>query len=143
MEGGIRVPMFMHWPERIKAGAVFDHPVLGLDLYPTFAALGGASIPEAKIVDGSNIWDDLQADNNPHASDPMFWLRHHGSLNEIAIRRGNLKAYRKGFGKWKMFDVSTDFGEAVDIAHAHPEVLRTLILDGKKMERHAPSSSMA
>jgi len=129
-EGGIRVPMFMHWPEKIAAGAVFDHPVLALDLYPTFAALAGAKVPDGKILDGKNIWNDLLADRNPHADDTMFWLRHHGGGNEVAIRRGNLKAYRKQFGAWKVYDVSTDFAETNDIAKSNSELLATLISDG-------------
>ena len=52
LEGGIRVPMFVHWPGKIEAGNVFDHPVLALDLYPTFAALANASVPANKVLDG-------------------------------------------------------------------------------------------
>lgn len=129
-EGGIRVPMFMHWPGKVPAGSVFDHPVLALDFYPTFAGLAGGTIPAGKKLDGRDIWDDFQAGKDPHPNEPMFWLRHHGGGNEVAVRRGNLKAYRKQFGAWKVFDVTKDFGEAKDIANESSQQLDVLIADG-------------
>tara|TARA_R110002049_G_scaffold2750_4_gene21916 strand:+ start:62608 stop:64143 length:1536 start_codon:yes stop_codon:yes gene_type:complete len=129
-EGGIRVPMFMHWPQHVPAGNVFDHPVLALDFYPTLAGLAGASIPDDKILDGKDIWDDFLAGKNPHRDDTMYWLRHHGAGNEVAIRQGNLKAYRKNFAVWKVFDVATDVDESDDLAKANAETLDALIADG-------------
>lgn len=135
LEGGIRVPMFLHWPGRVPGGAVFDHPVLALDLYPTFAGLVGATIPEDKALDGKDIWQDFLAGKNPHPDEPLFWLRHHGGGNEVAVRRGNLKAYRKQSGAWKVFDVSTDFDESEDLAKANADVLGELINDGLEWSR--------
>ena len=129
-EGGIRVPMFMHWPGKILAGRVYDHPVSALDLYPTFAGLAGAKIPDDKTLDGKNIWDDFLQGNDPHEDESMYWLRHHGGGNEVAIRRGNLKAYRKQFGAWKVFDVVDDVKESVDIARSNAATLDQLIDDG-------------
>jgi len=130
LEGGIRVPMFMHWPGKVPAGLVFKHAVNALDLYPTFAGLAGAKIPSGKKLDGQDIWNDLLTGRDPHANEPMFWLRHHGVGNEVAVRRGNLKAYRKNFGKWKVFDVTKDVGEVRDIAKDSSKQLNTLIADG-------------
>ena len=129
-EGGIRVPMFMHWPGKVPAGRVYDHPVSALDLYPTFAELAGATIPENKSLDGKNIWDDFLQGSNPREHETMHWLRHHGGGNEVAIRRGNLKAYRKQFGAWKVFDVVDDVKESIDIAKSHEQTLDQLVEDG-------------
>ena len=60
----------------------------------------------------------------------MFWLRHHGVGNEIAIRRGNFKAYRKNFAFWKVFDVGSDLSEADNVVKTHPELLDSLIQAG-------------
>lgn len=129
-EGGIRVPMFVHWPAQVPAGEVFDHPVLALDLYPTFAALAGAEVPADQKLDGKNIWPDFLAGRDPHAAETIFWLRHHGGGNEVAIRRGNLKAYRKQFSRWKVFDVATDVGETKDLSGENAETLESLVADG-------------
>ncbi len=130
-EGGIRVPMFMHWPGKVPAGGVFDHPVLALDFYPTFTGLAGAAIPAGKKLDGRDIWSDFLAGKNPHANETLFWLRHHGVGNEVAIRRGNLKAYRKNFARWKVFDVAANPAESEDIAGGSSTVLDALIAEGR------------
>lgn len=131
-EGGIRVPMFMHWSGKVPAKAVFDHPVLALDFYPTFAGLAGATLPTGKVLDGRDIWTDLLAGNDAHADDTMYWLRHHGGGNEVAVRRGNLKAYRKNFADWKVFDVTNDLDESDNIASSHKAELSRLIEDGRR-----------
>lgn len=132
LEGGIRVPMFMHWPGQVPAGFVFEHPVLALDLYPTFAGLADAEIPEEKILDGKDIWSDFLAGNDPRGDDPVFWLRHHGVGNEVAIRQGNLKAYRKNFGPWRLYDVTSDFDESEDLAKENAGLLDDLVGKGRK-----------
>ncbi|QDT09986.1 sulfatase-like hydrolase/transferase [Planctomycetes bacterium K23_9] len=134
-EGGIRVPMFMHWPGHVPTAAVFDHPVLALDLYPTFTGLAGATVPEGKKLDGKDIWSDFLAGRNSHVGETMYWLRHHGSGNEVAIRNGNLKAYRKNTGKWQVFDVANDVGETTDLAKANADFLSSRIADGADWAR--------
>ncbi len=129
-EGGIRVPMFMHWPGEVAAGEVFNHPVLALDLYPTLSSLAAAEIPASKILDGKNIWSDIQANRNPHAGETMQWLRHHGNGNEVAIRNGDLKAYRKNNGKWQVFDVTNDVAEQNDLARENRNFLSSRIAEG-------------
>ncbi|MDF1659938.1 MAG: sulfatase-like hydrolase/transferase, partial [Verrucomicrobiales bacterium] len=132
LEGGIRVPMFMHWPGQVPAGSVFEHPVLALDLYPTFAGLAGATIPADKKLDGRDIWGFLIAGLDPRGDDPVFWLRHHGVGNEVAIRQGNLKAYRKNFGPWRLYDVTSDFDESEDLAKENAGLLDDLVGKGRK-----------
>src|SRR4030042_3119414 len=43
-EGGIRVPFMVQWPGRLKAGGVYDYPVISLDIFAT-AAAAGAELP--------------------------------------------------------------------------------------------------
>lgn len=136
-EGGIRVPMFMSWPGTVPADEVFDYPVNALDFYPTFAGLGRADVPGDKIIEGKDIWADILEKRNPRPEKPMFWLRHHGGGNEVAIRMGNLKAYRKQFGAWKVFDVTRDIGEETNLAASHREVLATMVARGKTWSKGA------
>ncbi|QDT66327.1 sulfatase-like hydrolase/transferase [Calycomorphotria hydatis] len=129
-EGGIRVPMFMHWPDKVNSNTVFRHPVLTLDFYPTFAGLANAKVPHNQTLDGKDIWKDLTANRDPHKSETMFWLRHHGGGNEVAIRHGNYKAYRKIGGAWKVYDVVNDVGESSDEAKQQTEFLKNRIPEG-------------
>lgn len=50
-EGGIRVPFIVMGPG-IKAGSQSDIPVIGWDLLPTFAKLGGGTSGPEKDRDG-------------------------------------------------------------------------------------------
>lgn len=54
-EGGIRAPMFIKWPSKIKPGTRIDTPVTHVDVMPTLADAGGASLPEGLTIDGRNM----------------------------------------------------------------------------------------
>ena len=41
LEGGIRVPMFVRWPARIKAGQRSEQVNISMDWVPTLAGRGG------------------------------------------------------------------------------------------------------
>lgn len=134
-EGGIRVPMFMHWPGKIAAGSVFEHSVHALDFYPTFSKLAGASIPSNKLLDGEDVWSNIRDNTPPHVDDTLHWLRHHGAGNEVAIRRNDLKACRKMGGKWQVFDVARDPGETKDLSRDQAKLLGELIETGADWSR--------
>jgi len=59
MEGGIRVPFVIRWPERIPAGRVSNEIVHCVDLFPTLARLAGATIPADRAIDGIDQSDFL------------------------------------------------------------------------------------
>lgn len=54
-EGGIREPMVARWPAVIKPGTTCNVPVINVDFYATFAALGGAKLPSDRPLDGANL----------------------------------------------------------------------------------------
>jgi arylsulfatase len=51
-EGGIRAPFMIRWPGKISAGQVSNEIVHGVDLFPTLAAIAGASVPNYRPIDG-------------------------------------------------------------------------------------------
>lgn len=44
-EGGVRMPTLAHWPDRIHAGSVVDHPSASYDWLPTFTDAAGLPAP--------------------------------------------------------------------------------------------------
>ena len=48
-EGGVRVPFFVRWPARIKAGRDIDRIAAHIDILPTLAALAGAALPPNQV----------------------------------------------------------------------------------------------
>src|SRR5690349_18867304 len=52
MEGSLRVPFIVRWPQRIPAGRVSNEIVHAVDTFTTLAKLAGASVPQDRAVDG-------------------------------------------------------------------------------------------
>ena len=53
-EGGVRIPAFAYWPGKITPGQTNDSLAYIADLYPTFAHLAGAPLPN-KTMDGNDL----------------------------------------------------------------------------------------
>jgi arylsulfatase A-like enzyme len=112
LEGGIRVPFSMTWPERIKRGSSFDHPVSALDLVPTFVALaGGETGPEDKL-DGVNIFPYLQGQTLGRPHHEMKWR----FTISASIREGDWKLVRLPDRLPMLYNLSSDIAELHDVA---------------------------
>lgn len=61
-EGGIRVPLFIQWPLKIKPGLIFDDIVSHIDIFPTLL-----SVTKAGGADLSNIYQ-IPIDNTLQSS---------------------------------------------------------------------------
>ena len=82
-EGGIRVPFFMKWKDRIDSGSHFDFPVMGIDVYATIAAATNCPLPPDRRIDGKNLFNYIESkDKLPHEF--LYW------------QRGNCKAISSG-----------------------------------------------
>ncbi len=71
-EGGIRVPMFVFWPGKIKAGTRCEEPVISTDFYPTFLELAGIGWPANYPLDGTSLVPFFNGDE-PTDRNPLFW----------------------------------------------------------------------
>jgi arylsulfatase A len=60
LEGGSRVPYIASWPGVTPAGAVSNDIVSIADQLPTFAELGGATLPEGVKIDGVSLAAQLR-----------------------------------------------------------------------------------
>jgi len=54
-EGGIRVPLVISWPGKIRPGTVSDVPVINIDFYPTLMEIIGNKT-ENQDLDGVSLW---------------------------------------------------------------------------------------
>ncbi|WP_144208222.1 sulfatase-like hydrolase/transferase [Shewanella donghaensis] len=131
-EGGFRSPMLFHWPEKVASGQRFEHPVLALDLYPTFAALAGVEIPTGKRLDGKDIWSAFSANENPHQDELFYVLRHRKGFSDAAVRRNEWKAVKHGNKPWQLFNVETDLNETKDLSSANRPLLNDMIREMEK-----------
>jgi arylsulfatase len=57
MEGSLRAPFIIRWPNRIPAGRVSNEIVHEVDTFTTFAKIAGASVPQDRPIDGVDQTD--------------------------------------------------------------------------------------
>jgi arylsulfatase A-like enzyme len=128
-EGGYRVPMFFHWPNKIPKGQKFDFPVSSLDFYPTLNYLAGATIPENKILDGKNIWEAFTSNQNPHDKETLFAMRHREGYTDVAARQNDWKAVKVHQEPWKLYNITNDISEKTDLSTEQPAILEKLVTE--------------
>ena len=115
-EGGIRVPMVVRWPDKIKAGRVSGHPWYFPDVMPTFAEIGGVSTEVPEDIDGISILPTLLDKGVQKQHEYMFW-----QYGVRAVRSGKWKGIGKG-GHLYLYDLSEDIEEKNDLSSKHPEI---------------------
>src|SRR5438270_3453062 len=73
-EGGIRVPLIVRWPGKIKAGQVIEAPWAFWDFLPTAADLAHARVPEK--VDGISMLPTLLGRPQTNRHEFLYWQFH-------------------------------------------------------------------
>jgi len=110
-EGGIRVPMFAYWPDKIKEGTTCYDPVISTDFYTTFLELAGAKRPDNYSLDGESIVP-LFNGKKSIKRDALFWhfpayLQAYDGLKDESrdriFRTRPVSVIRKGEWKLLMF----------------------------------------
>jgi arylsulfatase A-like enzyme len=140
--GGTRVPSFWCWPGKIAPGDR-DQLAAHLDVFPTFAALAGAKVPDpvAKQLEGYSL---LPALENPAAPWPDRYLVAHvgrwehgqaaaSKYAKCSVRQGPfLMVSENARGNWALYDLKKDAGQTENLAAAQPATVRKMsaIYDG-------------
>ncbi|MBY6210940.1 sulfatase-like hydrolase/transferase [Microbulbifer agarilyticus] len=123
LEGGIRVPFLVSWPQGIEAGLRYEYPVTALDITPTFVELAGGAIAESDKLDGSNVYPYLAGKVAGNPNDDMKWR----FTISASIREDEWKLVRLPDRLPMLFNVKADPSEQNDVAHLHRErVVRML-----------------
>ncbi|WP_282122110.1 arylsulfatase [Algibacter mikhailovii] len=124
-EGGIRVPMFAYWKNKITPRTVSHHPSTFYDIMPTLAEVAKTQAP--KHTDGISILPELLG-KAQKKHDFLYWEIQEGKSVKgfrQATRFGNWKAVRYG-NKYhtELYDLETDKYENNDIAQKHPDLVK-------------------
>ena len=130
-EGGFRVPMFFHWPNKVPAGKKYDFPVTSLDLYPTFTALAGATVCKSKKLDGINILDNVIANTNARQDQMIYAFRYRNGYIDVAARKDDWKIVRVGMEPWSLFNITEDIHEKKNLGGRFPERMDQMIQETK------------
>jgi arylsulfatase A-like enzyme len=120
-EGGIRVPMVMHWPGKIPAGKTYKHPVSNLDLVSTIMSLNGVAKPNRGFAfDGVDLMPYLTGSKSGRPHEKLYWRRG----EDYAVRQGDWKlAWNDQAGPQtiRLFNLKDDPGEWEDLSGKQPE----------------------
>jgi len=111
-EGGIRVPFFVSWPGKIKAGTVCENPVIALDILPTCLRAASITPPAGTKFDGKDIMPIITGKATDYDR-PFYWCG--GSADPWwAVRKGDWKIVGMKGDTW-LFNVRNDIGENNDL----------------------------
>lgn len=129
-EGGIRVPLIVKWPKKIKAGEQSNLPVTSTDFYPTILEMLGLPLLPEQHADGRSIATHLSG-QTALEEQPLFWHfpHYHGSGNRpsAAIRQGDYKLI-----KWyetdslELYNLATDLAEQYNLVDSLPDKTKEL-----------------
>ncbi|MDG6099882.1 sulfatase [Alteromonas sp. ZYF713] len=146
-EGGTRVPLIMHWQNKIPAKET-NTPVINADFFPTFAAILGAKgishpldgidlspllLSDSTVEERSLFWHFpiyLQS-YNPSADqsrDPLFRTRPGSAMRK---NRWKLHHYFED-DSYELYDLKNDEGEHVNLAPYLPKVVQALSTELKQ-----------
>jgi arylsulfatase A-like enzyme len=122
-EGATRVAALANWPGQIKAQTV-DGLIHAVDMYPTLAALAGASTGKCKPLDGMNLWETI-AQGKPS---PRTEIVYNVEPFRAAVRQGEWKLVWRTFlpSNVELFDLAEDPSEKVNLAAQNPERVAVL-----------------
>ncbi len=142
-EGGVRVPLIVKWPGKIKPGSVSDYCTGFEDWMPTLLDLINAKTKAPKIIDGISIAPTLLGEAQPpraflyreftgYGGQQAVWMGHWKGVRQNLLRKNNKTPL-----KIQLFNLKTDIAESKDVAAQHPEVVAQIRRQMKA--QHTPS----
>jgi arylsulfatase A-like enzyme len=139
-DGGHRVPFFVRWPGKVKAGSKSAQLICHTDLIATCAEILGTKLPHNAGEDSISILPAfLGKDTAPiHES-----VVHHSIAGRFAIRQGQWKldvcpgsggwgkpndaqAKMQGMANVQLYDLSADIGETNNLQAEHRDIVERL-----------------
>jgi len=122
LEGGIRVPFLLKWPDRIKPSTDYDYPVSTLDLLPTFVRAAGGSLDTLHHLDGVNLLPYINGEKKDRPHQLMYWKKDCRAV----VRDGDWKLIRYPDRPAELYLITDDIAEQNNLAYKYPEKVRLM-----------------
>lgn len=138
-EGGVRSPLWIHWPAKITPGEHRTNLSAHIDVLPTIMDACQIEIPDSLKLDGRSLLPAALDSDHQWLQRNIVLQTHRGDtpqkFHNCMIRLGEWKlVHPSGFGKeqfegkpkFQLYNVTADPGESDDLAHTHPEIVKQL-----------------
>ncbi len=134
-EGGIREPMLVKWPGKIKANSVCNNYLIIEDFFPTILEMAGVKNKTTiQTIDGQSFMPMLLGKNKSSSSRPLFWHYPNiwgpsgpGISAYSAVRQGDWKLiYFHKDRHFELYDLKNDIGEENNLVATNPEKMKEL-----------------
>jgi arylsulfatase A-like enzyme len=160
-EGGVRVPLFVRWPGKIKAGGQSETPVIGVDFYSTLLEVANITKPLTKAKLDGQSFAPILFDKPYKTRDAIYWhfpaylegfsadKRSRDSFRTrpvSAVRSGDYKLLEFYEDKRvELYNIKEDIGETDNLAQKNPEKTKELYekLDTWRKQVNAPIPTTA
>ena len=124
-EGGIRVPLIVRWPGKVKPAATSEALVSCVDFYPTFMELAKAKKTDKQVLDGTSMLPALMV-NKYDAEREIFthYPVYHHEQPMSAVRKGDWKLIENLVsGEFELYNLKYDVNEMTDLKFSFPDKL--------------------
>lgn len=139
-EGGLRVPMFVHWAGQsrvVPQGRIVHGFAHVIDVIPTLAELAGFALPQGQWA-GRKVEPLTGHSLAPMMTGAVENVRGDAPLGyelsgNAALFRGDYKLVRNlpptGDGQWRLYDIRRDPGEVEDLSKQEPKLYAAMLAD--------------
>ena len=134
-EGGVRSPMIIKWPGKLKAGTKIKQIAAAIDLLPTLADMTGIKPQLDKPLDGVSL-KPLLLEDNPKWKDRLIF---NNWRKRTSVRSQRYRLDNNG----KLFDMENDPGQKVDISKSKPKITAELLRAKAKWKKEVYSEMVA
>ncbi len=132
--GGIRVPLWIQYPEKYRGNKDIETNTAHIDILPTLAEICNAQLPDDRIIDGKSLVPLVEGQSVNWADRSLFfyWTRRYPELyNNISVQKGNYKIaghtnYNASLSKFELFDINSDPYEQKNLVMEKPDLAKSL-----------------
>lgn len=122
-EGGIRVPAFVRWPDKIHPGASTQQVAVTMDWTATILSIAGAKVHADFPLDGIDLMPVMRADKK-NIERTLYW-RTFQRTRQKAVRMGDWKYLQDEKGE-HLFNLGNDQQEKNNLREKHPDIFGKL-----------------
>ncbi len=121
-EGGIREPLIVKWPGKVKPGTLNTSIVTSVDFYPTFLDIAGITPDPMQKLDGKSLKNIVMKGEEDYDR-AIFWHYpvYHHDVPASAVRKGDYKLIENLVdGSFQLYNLAVDISESKNLVDSNP-----------------------